>query len=45
MPITQPFTTFVVAGSHQNVLTMRLVEELSLTARYLKILDLNDFPG
>ena len=31
-------------GSHQNVFTMRLVEEFSMSAKYAKILDLPDFP-
>jgi phage FluMu protein Com len=35
----------VRTGSHQNVLTMRMVEEFSLSAKYVKILNLSDFPG
>ena len=34
-----------VLGSHQNVLTTRLVEEFSLTAERTQILSLSDFPG
>lgn len=34
-----------VLGSHQNVLTTRLVEELSLTAERVAILPLEVFPG
>jgi hypothetical protein len=34
-----------VLGSHQNVLTARLVEEFSITAQHIKLLDLVDFPG
>jgi Nucleotide-diphospho-sugar transferase len=34
-----------VLGSHQNVLTTRLVEELSLTAEKMKILPMDLFPS
>ena len=36
--------SFTDPGSHQNVFTMRLVEEFSMSAKYAKILDLPDFP-
>ena len=34
-----------ILGSHQNVFTMRLVEDFSLTAKNVKLLDLDLFPG
>ena len=47
--ILPPFFHFLIPsftdpGSHQNVFTMRLVEEFSMSAKYAKILDLPDFP-
>ena len=32
-------------GSHQNVVTARLLEEMSLTHRHVKILPMDDFPN
>eukprot|EP00596_Hydrurales_sp_CCMP1899_P002744 CAMPEP_0119041188 /NCGR_PEP_ID=MMETSP1177-20130426/11381_1 /TAXON_ID=2985 /ORGANISM="Ochromonas sp, Strain CCMP1899" /LENGTH=278 /DNA_ID=CAMNT_0007007037 /DNA_START=22 /DNA_END=858 /DNA_ORIENTATION=+ len=43
--IMTAFDAVQVLGSHQNVLTMRMVEEFSLSAKYVKILNLSDFPG
>jgi hypothetical protein len=34
-----------VLGSHQNVITARLVEEFSLTAQHMQLLPLPPFPG
>ena len=39
------FDTVQVSGSHQNVLTMRLIEGLGLTYFHVKILSMYDFPG
>ena len=38
------FDTVQVSGSHQNVLTMRMIEGLGLSYQDTKLLSLEDFP-